>query len=82
MSIGKTWEYDEVNKDSWKRFAKSLTVRDKLVFSLMEELRDAVAGKLEESYAQFCEEYERSKICAEIKNLVEQGLNNFAKLLA
>ena len=82
MSIGKTWEYDEVDKDSWKRFAKSLTVRDKLVFSLMEELWDTVAGKLEDTYAQFCEEYGRSKAYTDIKKLVEQGLNNFAKLLA
>ena len=57
-------------------------MRDKLVFSLMEELRDTVAGKLEATYTQFCEEYGRSKICAEIKNLVEQGLNNFATFLA
>ena len=46
MSIGKTWEYDSVDKDSWKRFAKSLTVRDKLVFRLMEELADSVTSKL------------------------------------
>ena len=52
-----------------------------LVFSLMEELRDTVAGKLEATYAQFCEEYGRAKLCTDIKKLVEQGLNNFATFL-
>ena len=74
MSIGKTWEHDEINKDSWKRFAKSLTVRDKLVFTLMEELIDSVSGRLEDVYGQLIEEYGRSKVCADIKKTVEVGL--------
>ena len=82
MSIGKTWEYDEVNKDSWKSFAKSLTVRDKLVFTLMEELTNVVAGKLEETYGQFIEEYGHSKVCGNIKNTIETGLENFKKVLS
>jgi serine/threonine-protein kinase HipA len=81
MSIGKTWEYDEVGKDSWKRFAKSLTVRDKLVFRLMEELDDEVSGKLDEVYGQFTEEYGHSKVCADIKKAVEIGLGNFRRVL-
>ena len=80
MSIGKTWEYDEINKDSWKRFAKSLTVRDKLVFTLMEELTDAVEGKLEDVYGQFTEEYGRSKACADIKKAVERGVEKFKNI--
>ena len=79
MSIGKTWEYDEVNKDSWKRFAKSLTVRDKLVFTLMEELIDSVSGRLEDVYGQFIEAYGRSKAGGEIKNTIETGLENFKR---
>jgi len=76
MALGKTWEYGEVTKDSWKQFAKSLTVRDKLVFRLMEELSDVVADKLEDVYGQFCEEYGRSKVCGEVKKIVESGLRN------
>ena len=64
----------EVNKDSWKRFAKSLTVRDKLVFTLMEEPIDSVSGRLEDVYGQLIEEYGRSKVCADIKKTVEVGL--------
>lgn len=80
MSIGKTWEYDEINKASWKRFAKSLSVRDKLVFNLMEELSTRLSTKLEEVYGQFIEEYGRSKVCADIKKAVEIGLEKFKNI--
>jgi len=62
-----------------KRFAKSLTVRDKLVFTLMEELADSVADRLEDVYGQFTEEYGRSKVCVDIKKIVEAGLTTFKK---
>ena len=54
-------------------------MRDKLMFTLMEELTDAVAGKLEETYGQFIEEYGRSKVCADVKNTIEIGLENFKR---
>ena len=81
MAIGKAWEYEEVNKDSWRRFAKSLSVRDKLVFRLMDELVETLTGSLENVYGQFTEEYGPSRVCADIKSFVEKGIEKFRDVI-
>lgn len=81
MAIGKAWEYEEVNKDSWRRFAKSLSVRDKLVFRLMDELVETLTGSLENVYGQFMEEYGPSRVCADIKSFVEKGIEKFRDVI-
>jgi len=45
----------------------------------MEEMTDTVEGRLEDVYGQFIEEYGRSKVCADVKNTIEIGLENFKR---
>lgn len=81
MSIGGTALYKEIDRASWKRLAKDMFVHEKLLFSLMDTLREKVDSSVVSIFERQNKAYGYSPIATAIYRAVRQGLKKFEEWL-
>ncbi|MCF6246826.1 MAG: type II toxin-antitoxin system HipA family toxin [Desulfobacula sp.] len=74
MSIGRTFRYDRIKEHSFKRFAKDMNVRPKLLASLINEVSETVINEVDGLIAEHEKNYGEAKIYKELNKIIKSNI--------
>jgi serine/threonine-protein kinase HipA len=74
MSIGQTFRHDRMKEHSFKRFAKDMNVRPKLLASLINELCGSVMNVVEGLISEHEKNYGQAKIYKKLNEIIKSNI--------
>jgi len=74
MAIGQTFRLDRIKEHSFKKFAKDMNVRPKLLISLIYEMCEIVKNELDGLITAHDKNYGEAKIYKDLKGIIESNI--------
>jgi len=74
MAIGQTFRLDRIKEHSFKKFAKDMNVRPKLLISLIYEMCEIVKNELDGLITAHEKNYGEAKIYKDLKGIIESNI--------